>query len=166
MSDLVVTRWDARFAGRRFARAIGKGGFTSDKREGDGATPVGAHRLVGGMWRADRLARPETILPLRPAGPRDIWSDDVDHAGYNHLGRAGEGTFRHERMRRGDPLYDIVLFSDWNWPEAERGRGSAIFVHCWRGVRVPTAGCVAFARADLLWILARWQPGSRLVVQP
>ena len=37
-----------------------------------------------------------------------------------------------ERLRRADPLYDLVILTDWNWPSAERGRGSAIFMHRWR----------------------------------
>jgi L,D-peptidoglycan transpeptidase YkuD (ErfK/YbiS/YcfS/YnhG family) len=41
--DIVVTRWGARFMGRRFPCAIGRGGITQTKREGDGATPAGTH---------------------------------------------------------------------------------------------------------------------------
>ena len=33
-------------------------GITRNKREGDGATPAGAWRLMGGGYRADRLQRP------------------------------------------------------------------------------------------------------------
>lgn len=71
----------------------------------------------------------------------------------------------HERLRRADPLYDIVLITDYNWPRAERGRGSAIFLHLWRGPRYPTAGCVAFRPADLVWIAARIRCGTRLILR-
>ena len=87
-------------------------------------------------------------------------------AAYNRHIRAHGHPFSHERLRRGDRLYDIMLFSDWNRPEATPGAGSAIFVHLWRRPRFPTAGCIAFARADLAWILARWTPRSRIFVQP
>ena len=70
----------------------------------------------------------------------------------------------HEVMRRADPMYDIVLVTDWNWPDAAPGRGSAIFLHQWRRPGYPTAGCVAFSREDLCWIAVRVQPGARLVV--
>ena len=43
--------------------------------------------------------------------------------------------------------------------------GSAIFVHFWKRPRRPTAGCVAFERADLLWIVRRWRPESRMIIQ-
>lgn len=162
-SDLVIGRWGARFLGRRFPCSIGRGGISADKREGDEATPVGRYRILGGMYRADRSARPQGAA-LTPSGHRDIWSDDPADPAYNSLGRAGACGFSHERMRRGDSLYDLVLFTDHNRP-AIAGRGSAIFVHLWKAPRNPTAGCVAFRRADLAWIWARWTPRSRLVIQ-
>ncbi len=70
----------------------------------------------------------------------------------------------HETLRRADPLYDIVLITDWNWPQAERGRGSGIFVHAWRRPGYATAGCVALAPQDLRWIVARIGFQTRLVV--
>lgn len=161
--DLVVGRWGARFRGRLFPVAVGRAGVTLTKREGDGVTPAGVHRLIGGMWRADRM-RPPNGAPLQTLGPRDIWSDDPTDPGYNRLNRRGANGFSHERMRRGDGLYDLVLFTDWN-EEGRPGAGSAIFVHCWRGPRKPTAGCVAFRRSDLIWIWARWERRSRLIVR-
>jgi L,D-peptidoglycan transpeptidase YkuD (ErfK/YbiS/YcfS/YnhG family) len=68
-------------------------------------------------------------------------------------------------MRRGDGLYDLCAVTDHNTDPVVPGAGSAIFVHVWRRPRFPTAGCVAFARADLCWILARWTPRSRLVIR-
>jgi L,D-peptidoglycan transpeptidase YkuD (ErfK/YbiS/YcfS/YnhG family) len=72
----------------------------------------------------------------------------------------------HERLQRPDPLYDLVLITDWNWPRAVPGEGSAIFVHAWRRPRLPTAGCVAFARHDLLWIARRIRHQTRLIIRP
>ena len=160
--DIVVTAHSARFLGRTFPCAIGRGGFTARKREGDGATPLGIHRLVALLYRPDRIARhalPGRAVPIRP---RDLWSDDPAAPDYNHLTRAPY-PFSHEALRRADPLYDLILTTDWNWPVAQRGHGSAIFVHSWRAPRYPTAGCVAFSRADLLWIVRRLTPESRLV---
>jgi L,D-peptidoglycan transpeptidase YkuD (ErfK/YbiS/YcfS/YnhG family) len=163
--DMVVTRWGARFRGRRIPCAIGRGGVTAAKREGDGASPAGAWRLVFGGYRPDRIAAPLSPIPLAAVGPADIWSDDATDPDYNHwLTRAGH-PFSHERLRRGDRLYDLVLMSDWNWPEAVPGKGSAIFVHLWRRPRFPTAGCIAFSRPDLSWIIARWSPRSRIIVR-
>ncbi len=162
---MVVTRWGARFGGRRFPCAIGRGGITHDKREGDGATPAGWLTLDSGGYRADRLSAPRGLLPLRRIGPRDVWSDDSHDPAYNHWASGPAYPFSHERLRRSDSLYDVFLISSWNWPEAVPGRGSAIFVHQWRGPRVPTAGCIAFRPDHLRWILARWQPRSRILVK-
>ncbi len=163
--DMTVTRWGARFMGRRFPVAIGRGGMTDDKREGDGATPRGVWRLVGGSFRADRLAHPDTLFDLNAIGPMDIWSDDPTDPAYNHGLRAQNYAPSHEKMRMTAPLYDVVLFSDWNYPDATPGKGSAIFVHHWRKPRHPTAGCLAFAPKDLRWILDRWTNHSRIIVR-
>lgn len=163
-TDIVVTRRAARFLGRRFPVMVGRGGIVAagEKREGDGATPDGVHRITGCLWRADREARPCDWA--RPIGPFDLWSDDPADPDYNLPVRAPHG-FRHERLARADGLYDVVLLTDWNWPQAEPGRGSAIFVHAWRGPGHGTAGCVAFRPEDLRWIVARIRHQTRLIVR-
>ncbi len=161
-SDLVLTPQGVRFFGRVFPCSIGRGGLSRDKREGDGATPVGVHRIVGLLYRPDRMARPTPWA--RAIGPQDLWSDDPRDPDYNLHVRAPHG-FGHERLRRADPLYDLVMLSDWNWPDAVPGRGSAIFLHRWRRPGYPTEGCVAFHPAHLRWIAERAVPGTRLVVQ-
>jgi L,D-peptidoglycan transpeptidase YkuD (ErfK/YbiS/YcfS/YnhG family) len=163
-TDLVVTPTGLLFMGRRFACSIGRGGIVParQKREGDGATPAGVHRLVGMLYRPDRLTRPaDWALPI---GPSDLWSDDPRDKDYNLMVRAPH-AFSHERLRRADPMYDLVIITDWNWPHAEPGLGSAIFIHQWRRPGAPTAGCVALSRRDLYWIAPRITHQSRLVVK-
>ena len=161
LQDMVLTRTGLRFMGRRFPCSVGRGGVRSDKREGDGATPAGTHRIVGMLYRPDRIARPaDWALPIRPG---DLWSDDPRDADYNLMVRAPH-AHSHECLRRADPLYDIVILTDWNWPRAERGRGSAIFLHQQRRPGYPTEGCVAFRRRDLRWIAARIRYETRLIV--
>lgn len=162
--DMVLTPTGLRFQGRRFACTIGRGGVVAagHKREGDGGTPTGTHRIVGMLYRPDRMARPTDWA--RPIGPSDLWSDDVRDPDYNLMVRAPHG-FSHEHLRRADPQYDLVLITDWNWPYSVPGRGSAIFIHRWRRPCAPTAGCVALAPQDLLWIAQRLRPQSRLIVR-
>lgn len=160
--DLVLTKRGLRFMGRHFPCTIGRTGLTSDKTEGDGATPRGTHSLVGCLYRPDRLAKPcDWAVPIRPA---DLWSDDPRDEDYNLMVRAPY-PHRHERLSRADPMYDIVLITNWNWPYAERGRGSAIFLHQWRRPHAPTAGCVAFARRDLIWIAGKITHQTRLIIR-
>lgn len=160
--DMILTPTGLRFLGRVWPCSIGRGGLSGTKREGDGATPRGVHHIVGMFYRPDRLPAPAPWAI--PIGPRDLWSDDIRDPAYNQLVRAPHG-FSHEAMRRADPMYDLVLVTDWNWPEAEPGRGSAIFLHQWRRRCFPTAGCVAFSRADLHAIAPQAVPGTRLVVR-
>jgi len=160
-NDLVITPRGLRFQGHHFPCTIGKGGLTNAKAEGDGATPRGAHRLVGCLYRPDRIIKPcDWAVPIYP---NDLWSDDPTHEDYNLMVRAPYG-FSHEKLRRADPLYDLVLITDWNWPRAERGRGSAIFIHQWRRPGYPTEGCVALRRIDLHWIVPRIRPATQLII--
>ena len=160
-TDLVLTPTHLRFLNRRFARTIGRGGLTEAKREGDGATPRGVHRIVGMLYRPDRMGRPaDWAVPIRPG---DLWSDNVRDPDYNMMVRVPH-RFGHEDLRRADPMYDLVILTDWNWPYPVKGRGSAIFVHQWRGKGRPTAGCVALSRRDLLWIAPRIRHNTRLVI--
>ena len=161
--DLVLTRQGVRFAGRRFPACIGRGGITSAKRECDGATPAGVHGIIGLLYRPDRIPRSKLPHWARPIGPNDLWSDDTRDPDYNLMVRAPH-SFGHERLRRADPQYDVVLLTDWNWPQAEKGCGSAIFLHQWRGRGRPTAGCVAFRRDHLIWIARRLRPASKLII--
>ncbi len=151
--------------GRVIPCAIGKGGIVGDKREGDGGTPVGVWRMETVHYRADRVARPHTRLPVSRIGPRDGWCDDPSDPAYNSAIDL-PAACSHERMRRSDTLYDIVVVLNHNRHPPQAGKGSAIFVHCWRSARYPTAGCLAFTPPDLRWILARWDVGhSRVVVR-
>lgn len=159
--DLVLTPRGLRFMGRAYPCTVGRGGVTSDKREGDGATPRGTHRIVGMLYRPDRMAQPADWA--RPIGPGDLWSDDPFAEDYNMMVRAPY-AFSHERLRRADPLYDLVILTDWNWPYAVKGRGSAIFIHQQRRPGYPTEGCIALPRADLHHIAPRITLQSRLIV--
>ncbi|WP_134724992.1 L,D-transpeptidase family protein [Paracoccus luteus] len=158
---MVLTPAGLRAFGRILPCSIGRTGVSAAKAEGDGATPAGIHRIAGLLYRPDRLARPAPWA--EPIGPGDLWCDASGDAAYNHHVRAPFGP-SHECLRRADPLYDLVLVSDWNWPDARAGRGSAIFLHQWRRPGFPTAGCIAMARRDLIWLAARAEPGTPFVV--
>jgi L,D-peptidoglycan transpeptidase YkuD (ErfK/YbiS/YcfS/YnhG family) len=159
--DLVLTPRGVRFQGQLYPCTIGKSGITRNKREGDKATPAGIHRIVGMLYRPDRIPAP--VPWAMPIGPRDLWSDDGTQGDYNSLVQAPY-PHSHEVLRRADPLYDLVILTDWNWPNAVAGRGSAIFIHQQRRPGYPTEGCVAFSRAHLHQIAARLTRYSRLIV--
>ena len=159
--DLVLTPRGVRFQGQLYPCTIGKTGITRNKREGDKATPAGIHRIVGMLYRPDRIPAP--VPWAMPIGPRDLWSDDGTQGDYNSLVQAPY-PHSHEVLRRADPLYDLVILTDWNWPDAVAGRGSAIFIHQQRRPGYPTEGCVAFSRPHLHQIAVRLTRHSRLIV--
>lgn len=160
--DLVLTPRGVRFQGKLWPCTIGKGGIVRRKREGDGATPHGTHRLVGILYRPDRIERPtDWAVPIHPG---DLWSDDSRAEDYNTMVRAPY-PYSHETLRRPDPLYDLVILTDWNWPYAVADRGSAIFLHQYRRPGYPTEGCVAFSRSDLHTIARQITYRSRLIVK-
>jgi L,D-peptidoglycan transpeptidase YkuD (ErfK/YbiS/YcfS/YnhG family) len=160
--DMVYSAGRLRYRGQYIAATCGRGGVTDDKREGDGATPRGTHFIAGLFYRLDRVSSPSGWA--QPIYLGDLWCDDPQHPAYNLLCRAPLEA-SHEQMRRADPQYDVVLITDWNWPEASPGRGSAIFLHQWRRPGASTAGCIAMARGDLLWLAAKAAPGTRLIIR-
>jgi L,D-peptidoglycan transpeptidase YkuD (ErfK/YbiS/YcfS/YnhG family) len=159
--DLVLTPMGLRFQGQTYPCTIGKTGIISRKREGDGATPRGVHRIVGMLYRPDRMVRPADWA--KPIGPPDLWSDDPHDADYNMMVRAPY-PHSHEKLRRADPLYDLVILTDWNWPYAVKGRGSAIFIHQYRRPGYPTEGCIALSRKHLRQIAPNIKFRTRLIV--
>lgn len=133
------------------------------KREGDGATPLGRWPIRQLLFRPDRLARPETGLPLSALEPAQLWCDDPAHAAYNRLVHAPFDG-RHERLWRADHRYDLILVLGYNDDPPVPGKGSAIFLHCTEADGGPTAGCVAVAQAALLALLPALGPGSDIAI--
>ena len=143
--------------------ALGRGGISRHKREGDGATPSGGMRVLHGYYRPDKMARPFCRVPLRPLA-RDLgWCDAPASPLYN---RATRLPLRepHEEMWRHDGLYDVVFVLDYNVKPRRIGRGSAIFLHCAKPGMRPTLGCVALRPADMRRLLPRLAKRTELVV--
>ncbi|TDI59237.1 MAG: hypothetical protein E2O93_01660 [Alphaproteobacteria bacterium] len=167
--DLIVSRdpdgtWRAAFGARDWRCAIGPAGVAVDKREGDGATPLGCFPLRRLLYRPDRLAQPETLLPVAPLVPEDGWCDDPNDAAYNTQVRLPFAA-RHERLWRDDGVYDAIAILGYNDDPPQPGAGSAIFLHVARDDYPPTQGCVALALPDLLTVLREAGPGTRVCVE-
>lgn len=143
--------------------ALGPGGITRLKREGDGATPAGRFRILSALWRADKAARPRIAFPLRAIAPGDLWCDDPKSPLYNRPTRAPCG-FGCETMTRADRLYDVVLILDHNQRPRVRGAGSAIFFHVAREGFSPTQGCVAIAPDAMRRLLPMLRRGATIEI--
>jgi len=143
--------------------ALGRSGIKANKREGDGSTPAGRFHPVRLWWRADRLARPQTLLPVRSIGFDDAWCEDPADRRYNrafHRSASEPGDW----LRRDDNLYDLIVEIDHNSRPRIAGRGSAVFIHVARPGYGPTAGCVGLARNDLARLVGRLSRKTRIII--
>ena len=136
----------------RLRAALGRSGITSRKREGDGATPRAAMRLISAFRRGDRPGAVKTALPVQRIRKDMLWCDAPGHPAYNRPVRAPFAA-SHERLARNDRLYDVCIVMDWNITTRRRGGGSAIFFHIAREDYAPTEGCVALSPADMRRLL-------------
>lgn len=143
--------------------ALGGGGVTHAKREGDGATPAGHWPLLHGFFRPDRMPRPFCHVPLKPL-PDDLgWCDDPRSPLYNRPHKRPVKA-AHEVMWRKDGLYDVVFVLDYNISPRRAGRGSAIFLHCAKPGFRPTLGCIALRPQDMRRLLPRLARNARVIV--
>jgi L,D-peptidoglycan transpeptidase YkuD (ErfK/YbiS/YcfS/YnhG family) len=166
--DLFVSRrrevWQARFGARVFQCAVGRSGVAMNKREGDGATPIGCFTLRYLLFRPDRRDPPETNgLPVRALVPQLGWCDDPSDRAYNqavNLPYPGHT----EAMWREDGLYDLLAILGYNDNPVIAGRGSAIFLHLARPGYPPTEGCIALNEPDFLAVAVTATGRSRVCV--
>ena len=141
--------------------AIGPAGIARKEVEGDGITPLGVFALREVFFRADRIARPDTFLPVRVIAKDDGWCDAAADPNYNRLVKLPYPASA-EAMWREDHVYDLVVVVGFNDDPVVAGKGSAIFLHLAKPDYPPTAGCVALAENDLRAGLAQLQAGDRI----
>ncbi|MDP9137396.1 MAG: L,D-transpeptidase family protein [Pseudomonadota bacterium] len=151
-------------SGRAIACALGRTGLTGDKREGDGATPLGSFPLRRVLYRSDRCAPLTTSLPIAPIAPDAGWCDSPSDPAYNRYVWLPYGASA-ERLWRDDHLYDVVVVLGHNDDPVMPGRGSAIFFHLAAPDFAPTAGCIAIAADAMREVLGRCGPTTVLTVR-
>ena len=145
--------------------AVGRSGFSTNKREGDGTTPIGEFPVRAVFYRADRITRPPTKLPCRPLVEADGWCDDPADPHYNRPVTLPYAA-SHENMMRPDGLYDLVVALGYNDDPVIAGLGSAIFLHVAAPDFAPTEGCIALALADLQAVVAGFQACDTIRILP
>lgn len=148
-----------RFGNITVPAALGRSGASPFKREGDGATPIAAMRLLYGFTRGEKVRLPQSLLAIQRIRKDMLWCDQPEHPAYNRLVKA---PFRrsHEEMARADELYDVCLVLDWNISSRKRFGGSAIFFHIAKPNYEPTAGCVAVSLRDMKRLLPFLRRGT------
>jgi L,D-peptidoglycan transpeptidase YkuD (ErfK/YbiS/YcfS/YnhG family) len=123
---MLLVRGNSLFIGStRYRCAFGKGGFSAHKKEGDGATPLGKFLLRECWYRADRIAKPDTRLPLHVIKETDGWCDDPKSPEYNRHVKLPFSS-SHEKLFHDDHVYDLIVPIGYNDDPIVPGKGSAI----------------------------------------
>lgn len=163
-TDIVVTGTAVRFGRNRYRCAIGHGGIRTNKKEGDGATPAGVWPIRSVLYRADRVRLPKLAFDVREIASDDGWCDAAADPMYNRPVKLPYAASA-EKLWRDDGIYDVVVVLGYNDKPVVPERGSAIFMHIARPNYTSTLGCIAFARENLLEILSRATPATRVIVR-
>jgi len=151
------------FKGQKYRCALGKGGVKTEKTEGDGVSPTGTYTLRRVLYRADRLAKPETSLEITEIQPDDGWCDEPEHEDYNRQVKLPFAP-SHEKLMRDDNIYDIIVVLGHNDHPPIPYKGSAIFFHLARENFTPTEGCVAITLEAMLEILKNVKPDEEMEI--
>ena len=159
-------RQHARGETKAYTCAIGRAGMIAadDKREGDGASPIGLWPMRRVFYRADRVTLPKLSLPCTPITRQQGWCDAPDDPAYNQLVALPFGP-SHEVLWRQDHAYDVVVALGHNDSPPVPSLGSAIFMHVAKPGYTPTEGCIALAIEDLLAILQECTADTTLDIQ-
>ncbi len=146
------------FNGLTMKCAIGKGGTSKLKHEGDGKTPLGTFALRELFWRKDKLGElKHNFTQATIISPSLGWCDAPTSNDYNKLIKLPHAQ-SHEELWRNDGRYDVIIPLGYNDSPVVSGLGSAIFFHIAEHDAVsrnyePTQGCIAISLADMLKLL-------------
>ena len=136
----------------RFKCCIGKGGTTKNKKEGDKKTPKGIFEIENLYFRKDRIKKPKTLLKCIEIKKEMGWCDDIRFPErYNKLLKIKKNT-KHEKLKRNDHKYDLIVPIKYNFKKPVIGLGSCIFMHLTENYN-STAGCIALKKKDFLIML-------------
>ena len=128
-----------------FKCSIGKNGMSKKKKEGDKKTPKGFFKIHHLYFRKDRLKKPKTRLKCIEINKNMGWCDDIKHPKkYNKLIKINK-KIKHERLKRKDHKYDLLIPIKYNFNNPIVGSGSCIFIHLTKNYQ-PTAGCISLKK--------------------
>jgi L,D-peptidoglycan transpeptidase YkuD (ErfK/YbiS/YcfS/YnhG family) len=134
-----------------FPAVVGKEGMVpaEEKKEGDLKTPTGLYRL-GEAFGTHPLA---IKMDYKYITADDKFIDDVTSEFYNSWVNGQTDVKSYESMLIAP--YEMGVVINYNMKPAISGKGSAIFMHISKSLKVPTYGCVAMDEYHLFALL-RW----------
>ena len=119
--------------------------FTKKKKKGDKKTPKGIFKIENLYYRKDRIKKPETSLKCIEIKNHMGWCDDINFPNkYNKLMKINR-KIKHEKLKRKDHKYDLIIPIKYNFQKPVVGQGSCIFLHLTKDYK-PTAGCIALKK--------------------
>tara|TARA_B100001287_G_scaffold174460_1_gene147038 strand:+ start:1584 stop:2078 length:495 start_codon:yes stop_codon:yes gene_type:complete len=147
----------------KFKCCVGKKGSTWNKKEGDKKTPKGTFKIENLYFRKDRKKKPLTSLKCIEIKENMGWSEDIRFPKkYNKMIRVNK-KIKHEKLKRKDSKYDLLIPIKYNFKKPVTGLGSCIFIHLTKNYK-PTAGCVALKEKDFLIMLKLITKNSKIKI--
>ena len=147
----------------KFKCCIGKKGSTRNKKEGDKKTPKGTFKIENLYFREDHIKKPLTLLKCIKIKKNMGWCNDINFPKkYNKLIKI-EKEIRHEKLKRKDNKYDLLIPIKYNFKKPVISKGSCIFIHLTKNYK-PTAGCIALKKNDFLIMLKLIKKNSKIKI--
>jgi len=163
MTILVKNKHTLQIDEFKFNCCIGKKGSTTNKKEGDKKTPKGTFEIENLYFREDRIKKPLTLLKCIKIKKNMGWCDDISFPKkYNKLIKIDK-KIRHEKLKRKDNKYDLLIPIKYNFNKPTTGKGSCIFIHLTKNYQ-PTAGCIALKKKDFLIMLKLIRKDSKIKI--
>ena len=147
----------------QFRCCIGKKGLTKNKKEGDKKTPKGTFEIENLYYRKDRLEKPITSLKCIEIKKDMGWCDDINTPKKYNKKIKIEKKIKHEKLKRNDYKYDLLIPIKFNFKKPIPGLGSCIFIHLTKDYK-PTAGCIALRKNDFLVMLKLIKKDSKIKI--
>ena len=142
---------------------IGKNGSVIKKKEGDKKTPKGTFKIENVYYRKDRIKKPQTELKCVEITNKMGWCNDIEFPKkYNKLITLNQKV-KHEKLRRHDYKYNLLIPIKYNFNKPIVGRGSCIFIHLTKDYK-PTAGCIGLKEKDFLIMLKIIKKNSKIQI--
>ena len=152
MTILVKNKHTLQIDEFKFKCCIGKKGLTKNKKEGDKKTPKGTFEIENLYYRKDRLVKPTTFLKCIEIKKDMGWCDDINFPEKYNKKIKIKKKIKHEKLKRKDYKYDLLIPIKFNFKKPILGLGSCIFIHLTKDYK-PTAGCIALEKKDFLIML-------------
>ena len=143
---------------------IGEKGFTKEKKEGDGKTPIGEYKLgiILGKYPKEKV---KTKLKYMQITKDMYWVDDPKSIYYNQLvdiSKIEQKDWNSAEHLIDYPIeYEYLIEIKVN-PNNIPPKGSAIFLHCTNNK--PTKGCIAIDRYILRKIVENVDENTKIQV--